>query len=165
MLRRSAQLIPASTLIRNRKMKNPRNDPRKPPPGEVKALNIYPFDLADHLPDVIVFEDRSKELIWISLAYLNIIGGKRVSISTSVLQTTSADATVILYKDQLLNQIIGCDVYRDDTKNDVNEAMLRFYDSFQPIMSSFGVSQSKNHSRFSSRKAYSVLEEIPHGSK
>ncbi|MDZ7843513.1 MAG: DUF169 domain-containing protein [Anaerolineales bacterium] len=102
--------------------------------GQISALHLYPLGQVEHLPDVVVLEDEPEKLMWISLAYLNIRGGKRVVSSTAVLQATCVDSTIIPYQEQRLNQCFGCYGCRDATDIDPTEAALGFPGNLLPAL-------------------------------
>ncbi len=102
------------------------------PPGKYTTLHLFPLDQAKHIPDVVILEDEPEKLMWISLAYLNIRGGERVSSSTAVLQATCIDATIIPFLEQRLNQCFGCYGCRDATDIGPTEAVLGFPGNLLP---------------------------------
>jgi uncharacterized protein (DUF169 family) len=101
-------------------------------PGSIQALHLFPLDQAEHSPDVIVMEDEVEKLMWISLAYLNVRGGERVTSSTAVLQATCVDATIVPYLEGRLNQSFGCYGCRDATDIGCNETVLGFPGALLP---------------------------------
>ena len=93
---------------------------------EIKALHLYPLEKARVIPDVVVVEDEIEKLMWIALAYLHATGGERIASSTSILQATCVDSTIIPYLDQRLNLSYGCYGCRDATDISTNETVLGF---------------------------------------
>ena len=67
----------------------------KLPPGNLKALYLFPLESANVEPIIVVVGDETEKLMWIALAYLNLKGGKRIESSTAILQATCVDATDI----------------------------------------------------------------------
>jgi uncharacterized protein (DUF169 family) len=72
-------------------------------PGQISGLHLFPLELAEYVPDVIVVEAEVEKLMWIALAYLHARGGERVQASTAILQATCVDATIIPFVEQRLN--------------------------------------------------------------
>lgn len=105
------------------------------PPGEVKALHLFPLDKEERYPDIVIIEDAVEKLMWISLAYLNITGGNRVNSTTAVLQATCVDATIIPYQENRLNQCFGCYGCRDATNILPSEAVVGFPGKLLPSIS------------------------------
>lgn len=101
-------------------------------PGSIQGLHLFPIDRAEHWPDVVVMEDEVEKLMWISLAYLNVRGGERVTSSTAVLQATCVDATIVPYLEGRLNQSYGCYGCRDATDIGCNETVLGFPGALLP---------------------------------
>jgi uncharacterized protein (DUF169 family) len=95
-------------------------------PGSIQSLYLFPLDRAEQWPDVVVMEDEVEKLMWISLAYLNLLRGERVTSSTAVLQATCVDATIIPHLEGRLNQSFGCYGCRDATDIGGNETVLGF---------------------------------------
>jgi uncharacterized protein (DUF169 family) len=94
--------------------------------GQIKSLLVFPLTAAPAVPDVIVVEDETEKLMWINLAYLNVMGGQRLSASTAVLQATCVDAAIIPYQEQRLNFSFGCYGCRDATDLASSETVLGF---------------------------------------
>jgi uncharacterized protein (DUF169 family) len=95
-------------------------------PGELHSLHIFPLDQAEVQPDVIVIEDAVENLMWVNLAYLNVIGGKRLSSSTAILQATCVDSTIIPYIEKRLNFGYGCYGCREATDLGTSESVVGF---------------------------------------
>lgn len=94
--------------------------------GWLRQLHLYPLDHAEYEPDLVVVEDEVEKLMWIGLAYLNVIGGERVEASTAILQAACVDSTIIPYQEHRLNFSYGCYGCRDATDIGQNEAALGF---------------------------------------
>jgi uncharacterized protein (DUF169 family) len=104
------------------------------PPGELKALYLFPLETSTLEPDIVVVEDETEKLMWIALAQLNAQGGKRVESSTAILQATCVDATLIPYVEQKFNMSMGCYGCRDATDICPNETVLGFpFKDFEAI--------------------------------
>ena len=104
------------------------------PQGKLKAVFLFPLELSEIEPDVVIAEDETEKLMWIALAQLNAQGGKRISSSTAILQATCVDATLIPYTEQKLNLSFGCYGCRDATDIGHNETVLGFpFKDFQLI--------------------------------
>jgi len=95
-------------------------------PGEIQSLHIFPLDQAENQPDVIVIEDAVEKLMWVNLAYLNAMGGKRLSSSTAILQATCVDSTIIPYIEKRLNFGYGCYGCREATDLGTSESVVGF---------------------------------------
>ena len=96
------------------------------PPDEIHSLHIFPLDQAENQPDVIVIEDAVEKLMWVNLAYLNAMGGKRLSSSTAILQATCVDSTIIPYIEKRLNFGYGCYGCREATDLGTSESVVGF---------------------------------------
>jgi len=128
------------------------------PMGQIAALHIFPLDQAHDLPDVVVIEDEVEKLMWVSLAYLNIIGGQRVLSSTAILQATCVDATIIPYLEQRLNQCFGCYGCRDATDLGPNETVIGFPGALLPsLVEALGFLSQKAIPTSRSKKALAAL--------
>ncbi len=102
--------------------------------GEIGAIYLFPLEKADLEPDVVIMEDETEKLMWVSLAYLNSKGGRRIESSTAILQATCVDTTIIPYKQQKMNLNYGCYGCRDATDIKPSEAVLGFpFSDFYPI--------------------------------
>ncbi len=95
-------------------------------PGELKKLYLFPLETAVVEPDIVVIEDETEKLMWVSLAYLNAKGGKRVESSTAILQAVCVDATLIPYKEQRMNLSYGCYGCRDANDIKTGETAVGF---------------------------------------
>ncbi len=128
-------------------------------PGQVVNLYLFPLEKADQIPDIIIVEDNPEKLMWISLAYLNAVGGERVTSSTAILQATCVDSTIIPFLEQRLNLGYGCYGCRDATDLGENEAVIGFPGSVLPsIMEHLEFLGQKAIPVSRSKKAYSLME-------
>jgi uncharacterized protein (DUF169 family) len=103
-------------------------------PGTLKLLDVFPLEKADVVPDIIVVEDTIERLMWLTLAYLHVTGGERVSGTTAVLQAVCADSTIIPYQEQRLNFGYGCYGCREATDIGPNETVVGFPISSLPAI-------------------------------
>jgi len=94
--------------------------------GEIKAIQLFPLESAETIPDVVVMEDEVEKLMWVILAYMHLNGGRRVVVDTAVLQATCVDSTVIPYTDQRLNASFGCYGCREATDIKPGETVIGF---------------------------------------
>jgi uncharacterized protein (DUF169 family) len=94
--------------------------------GAIRALEIFPLTQSPAIPDIVVVEDQIERLMWINLAYLNMVGGERLVSSTAILQATCVDATILPYLEQRLNFSYGCYGCRDATDLAGSETVLGF---------------------------------------
>jgi uncharacterized protein (DUF169 family) len=97
---------------------------------QFQQMHLFPLDLLDYKPDVVVVEDGVEKLMWIALSYLGAKDGDRIQTSTAVLQAVCVDATIIPYLENRLNFSFGCYGCRDATDIGMNEAILGFPASF-----------------------------------
>jgi uncharacterized protein (DUF169 family) len=70
--------------------------------------------------------------MWINLAYLHAMGGRRIQSSTAVLQATCVDAAVVPYLEGHLNFSYGCYGCRDATDLAGSETVVGFPTSVLP---------------------------------
>ncbi|MDT8357593.1 MAG: DUF169 domain-containing protein, partial [Methanomicrobiaceae archaeon] len=101
-------------------------------PGEIVQLDVFPLEVAESEPDIVVVEDEVEKLMWIVLAYMHARGGERVTGSTAVLQATCVDATIIPYVEDRLNYGFGCYGCRDATDMGPGEAIVGFRRTISP---------------------------------
>ncbi|MGB9696547.1 MAG: DUF169 domain-containing protein [Ignavibacteria bacterium] len=129
------------------------------PPGKLKALYLFPLEIATIEPDIVVVEDETEKLMWIALANLNIKKGKRVESSTAILQATCVDATLIPYIEQKFNMSMGCYGCRDATDICPNETVLGFpFKDFSDIGKSLVFLSKKAIPNSRSKNAYALLK-------
>ena len=128
------------------------------PQGELKAIYLFPLELSEMEPDVVIAEDETEKLMWIALAQLNAQAGKRVTSSTAILQATCVDSTVIPYIEQKLNLSFGCYGCRDATDIGNNESVLGFpFKDFHQIYDSLIHLNIKAISNSRGKNAYTML--------
>ena len=127
--------------------------------GKYEFLHIYPLDKAEYVPDIVIVEDDPEKLMWIALAYLHAVGGKRIQSSTAILQATCVDATIIPFLSQRLNFVYGCYGCRDATDLGETEAVLGFPGSMLPkIIEHLKYLGKRAIPRSRSKGAFSLLE-------
>lgn len=124
-------------------------------PGELKKLYLFPLETAVIEPDIVVIEDEVEKLMWVSLAYLNVKGGKRVESSTAILQAICVDATLIPYKEQRLNLSYGCYGCREANDVKAGETAVGFpFKDFEKVteyvqyLSKKAIRNSRNKSAY-----------------
>ena len=86
--------------------------------------------IADMDRDGVVLEGRPESLMWLALADLNRVGGKRRRGDTAVLQATCVDATIIPHVEQRLSFSLGCYGCREATDMGTEETILGFPGAF-----------------------------------
>jgi len=96
------------------------------PPGSIAGIAVCPLGAAPSQPDVVVVEGPPEPLMWIALADLNLVGGRRRLGDTAVLQATCVDATIIPHVEQSLNFSLGCYGCREATDMGPGETILGF---------------------------------------
>ena len=94
--------------------------------GAIQAIQLFPLNQSQAVPDVVVVEDQVERLMWINLAYLNTIGGERLTSSTAILQASCVDSTILPYLEQRLNFSFGCYGCRDATDLSASETVIGF---------------------------------------
>ncbi|HZK43143.1 MAG TPA: DUF169 domain-containing protein [Syntrophomonadaceae bacterium] len=78
------------------------------PLGEYNHVVLAPLaTIADFVPDVVVIEAEMEQLMWIGLAYVYETG-ERMQFTTSVVQATCVDATVVPFLSNKINATLGC---------------------------------------------------------
>lgn len=125
---------------------------------KLKGIYLFPLEESYLAPDIVIIEDEVEKLMWIALAQLNIDGGQRIKTSTSVLQATCVDVTIIPYLEQKLNMSFGCYGCRDATDIGPNESVLGFpFKDFGKIIDNVTYLSKKAIVNSRSKKAYSTL--------
>lgn len=128
------------------------------PPGSVKKMLLSPLNEVREKPDVVVLEDAIEKLMWVVLAYLQVIGGQRVESSTAVLQAACVDATIVPYLEKRLNLSYGCYGCRDATDIANGEGVLGFpVESLPEIVKYLEFLNRKAIPNSRSKKAYAAL--------
>jgi uncharacterized protein (DUF169 family) len=94
--------------------------------GSVQFLALSPLAMAPFIPDVVVVEGEPESLMWILLAGLNSVGGKRIHSDTAILQATCVDATITPFVEDRINFSYGCYGCREATDLRVEETVLGF---------------------------------------
>ncbi len=127
--------------------------------GFCNAIYLYPLDKVDVEPDVVIVEDLPERLMWIALAYLNLLGGERIQSSTAVLQAVCVDSTLIPFLESKLNMTYGCYGCREATDIKAEEAILGFPGELLPrIVKKLEYLKEKAIPRARAKKALKSLE-------
>lgn len=127
--------------------------------GKYESLHLYPLEQSEFIPDIVIVEDDPEKLMWIALAYLHVMGGKRIESSTAILQATCVDASIIPFLSQRLNFVYGCYGCRDATDLGENEAIMGLPVSLLPkIIEHLKYLGKKAIPRSRSKGALSLLE-------
>lgn len=127
--------------------------------GKYEFLHLYPLEKAEFVPDIVILEDDPEKLMWIALAYLHVMGGKRIQSSTAILQATCVDTSIIPFLNQRLNFVFGCYGCRDATDLGENEAILGFpVSALSKIIKHLEYLGKKAIPRSRSKGALSLLE-------
>lgn len=126
---------------------------------KLKGIYLFPLEESYLVPDIVIIEDEVEKLMWIALAQLNIDEGQRIKTSTSVLQATCVDVTIIPYLEQKLNMSFGCYGCRDATDIGTNESVLGFpFKEYEKIIDNVKYLSEKAIVNSRSKKAYSLLD-------
>ncbi|MBC7100758.1 DUF169 domain-containing protein [Methanothermobacter tenebrarum] len=127
--------------------------------GFCNAIYLYPLDKVDEGPNVVIVEDLPERLMWIALAYLNLLGGERIRSSTAVLQAVCVDSTIIPFLESKLNMTYGCYGCREATDIKTEEAILGFPGKILPrIVEKLEYLKEKAIPRARAKKAFKSLE-------
>lgn len=100
--------------------------------NQIKAIHLFPLEMAHEVPDIIIVEDDPEKLMWIALAYLHATVGERVESSTAILQAACVDSTIIPFLKNRINLTYGCYGCRDATDLSEKEAIIGFPRSYLP---------------------------------
>ncbi|MCS7102419.1 MAG: DUF169 domain-containing protein [Candidatus Korarchaeum sp.] len=95
-------------------------------PGEIKQIYLFPLEEAPLQPDVVVIEDEAEKIMWLLLAYVNVMKGERVEFNTQVMRATCLDCTAIPYKLRKAGLSLGCYGCRTATDIMSNEIIIGF---------------------------------------
>ena len=93
--------------------------------GMYNMVAVCPLSIAPYTPDVVVIESLPEHLMWVALANVYNSGG-RMQFSTSILQATCVDVTIVPFLTQRLNASLGCYGCREATDMTENECVLGF---------------------------------------
>lgn len=93
--------------------------------GMYNMVAVCPLSIAPYTPDVVVIESLPEHLMWVALANVYNSGG-RMQFSTSILQATCVDVTIVPFLTQKLNASLGCYGCREATDMNENECVLGF---------------------------------------
>jgi uncharacterized protein (DUF169 family) len=102
--------------------------------GDYNFVLIAPLALAEFEPDVVLVEAPPENLMWLALAYIYTTG-ERLQFSTSIVQATCVDCTVIPFTGGKINATLGCSGCREATDLHVTENMIGIpYASLSPLV-------------------------------
>ncbi|MEM1984944.1 MAG: DUF169 domain-containing protein [Candidatus Korarchaeum sp.] len=93
-------------------------------PGEIKQIYLFPLEEATVEPDVVIVEDEAEKIMWLLLAYVNVMGGERIEFNTQVMRATCLDCTAIPYKMRKASISLGCYGCRTATDIMPSEALI-----------------------------------------
>jgi len=93
--------------------------------GDYCYVAVSPLSKMEMIPDVIVVEAAPEIIMWLSLAAIYHTG-ERLNLSTSIVQATCVDATVIPFKSGKPNGSFGCTGCRESTDLGTIEALMGF---------------------------------------
>ncbi len=93
--------------------------------GAYSYVALAPLSEMELVPDVIVVEAAPEIIMWLSLAAIYHTG-ERLQLSTSIVQATCVDATVIPFKNGKPNGSFGCTGCREATDLGTVEALIGF---------------------------------------
>ncbi|HPF20289.1 MAG TPA: DUF169 domain-containing protein [Syntrophomonas sp.] len=91
--------------------------------GDYHSVLISPLALAEFEPDVVLIEAPPENLMWLALACIY-TSGERLQFSTSVVQATCVDCTVVPFISGKTNATLGCNGCREATDLNVTENLL-----------------------------------------
>lgn len=127
--------------------------------GKLDHLVLFPLELADEIPDIVVIEDEVEKLMWINLAYLNACGGTRLQGSTAILQATCVDSTIIPFLENRLNFGFGCYGCREATDLMPQETVLGFpVDSLENLVKALAHLSNKAIPNSRAKRAFHMTE-------
>ncbi len=91
--------------------------------GEYAYILVSPLASSEFQPDVVVVEAAPENLMWLALASIH-TNGERLQFSTSVVQATCVDSTIVPFKTGKLNSTLGCTGCREATDLKSSENMI-----------------------------------------
>ena len=91
--------------------------------GKYKAVALAPLAAAPFEADVVVVEAKAEQVMWLALASMFTMGGRR-TFSTGVLQATCVDATIVPFLSDEVNMSMGCYGCREATDMAPDEAII-----------------------------------------
>ncbi len=102
--------------------------------GDYQFILLSPLTLAEFKPDIILVEAPPENLMWLALAFIYTTGD-RLQFSTSVVQATCVDCTVVPFTDGRINASLGCTGCREATDLDITENLIGIpYASLSPLV-------------------------------
>ena len=91
--------------------------------GDCNFVLVSPLGACEFEPDVVVVEAAPENLMWLALASIYTTG-ERLNFSTSVVQATCVDSTVVPFKTGQPNAVLGCTGCREATDLELTENLL-----------------------------------------
>lgn len=91
--------------------------------GDYKFIMVSPLATCEFEPDLVVVEAAPENLMWLALAYTYTIG-ERFQFSTSVVQATCVDSTIVPFKTGKPNATLGCNGCREATDMEQTENVM-----------------------------------------
>jgi len=91
--------------------------------GKYRAVALAPLASAPFEPDVVVVEAKAEQVMWLALASMFTVGGRR-TFNTGVLQATCVDATIVPFLSGEVNMSMGCYGCREATDMAPEEAII-----------------------------------------
>lgn len=101
--------------------------------GDYKYILVSPLNSCEYQPDVILVEAEPERLMWLALAAIYTTG-ERLQFSTSVVQATCVDATVVPFTTGQPNATLGCTGCREATDLAVTENLIGIPFSLLPMI-------------------------------
>lgn len=102
--------------------------------GEYRFLMISPLGTCEFEPDVVLVEAEPEKLMWLVLAAIYTTG-ERLQFSTSVVQATCVDSTIVPFKTGQPNATLGCTGCREATDLEPTENLLGIpFDAFPQVI-------------------------------
>lgn len=103
------------------------------PQGEYNYVLVSPLADCCFEPDVVLVEAPPENLMWLALASIYTTG-ERMQFSTSVVQATCVDATVVPLKTGQINATLGCNGCREATDLEVTENLVGIPFALLPVI-------------------------------
>jgi uncharacterized protein (DUF169 family) len=124
-----------------------------------KAVALAPLSIAPYLPDVVVVEAKTEQVMWLALASMYNTGG-RYTFSTGVLQATCVDGTILPFLSGEVNMSFGCYGCREATDMQDDEAIIGIpAGKLQEIVASLEKLAEKAMPRVRAKKVYQTYTE------
>lgn len=101
--------------------------------GDYNYLAVAPLSACEFNPDVILIESNPENLMWLALASIYTTG-ERLQFSTSVVQATCVDSTIVPFITRRFNATLGCTGCREATDIAETENLAGFPSCLLPII-------------------------------